>query len=64
MPWDEVMSKFKSGALKSGSSGATVRNPKQAIAIMESEKRKGESGKTEYQSGGVLSQAARRKKDG
>jgi len=39
MPWQEVMSKFKSGNLKSGS-GEKVKNRKQAIAIMISEKKK------------------------
>lgn len=49
MPWDKVMSKFKSGSLKSG--GKTpVHDRKQAIAIMLSEKRKAGEGKKEYQS--------------
>lgn len=49
MPYDEVMGKWKSGALKSGGSGKPVKSQKQAIAIMLSEKRKGESGeKPEY----------------
>ena len=43
MPFDEVMSKWKSGTLKSGGSGKTVTNRKQAIAIMLSEKRKSKS---------------------
>lgn len=48
MPWDQVMHKWKSGALHSGSStGKVVRNRKQAIAIMLSEKR---SSKPEYKS--------------
>jgi len=38
MPSSEVMPKFKAGTLKS-SSGQPVSNPKQAIAIMYSEKR-------------------------
>jgi hypothetical protein len=51
MPWDEVMHKWKSGELKSGGNGAPVKSQKQAIAIMLSEKRKGESGeKPEYRS--------------
>lgn len=42
MPWDQVMHKFKKGELHSGSkSGPKVKNRKQAIAIMLSEKRKG-----------------------
>lgn len=50
MPYNEVMSKYKSGQLHSGSkSGPVVRNRKQAIAIMLSEKRAAEGGKTEYQ---------------
>lgn len=49
MPWDEVMRKWKSGTLKSGGSGPPVRNRKQAVAIMLSEKRKADSGDSEYQ---------------
>jgi len=49
VPWNEVMSKFKAGGLHSGSkSGARVTNPKQAVAIMLSEKRAAEGGKDEY----------------
>lgn len=49
MPWDKVMSKFKSGKLHSGSkSGPAVKNRKQAIAIMLSEKKAAEGGKKEY----------------
>lgn len=48
MPWNEVMSKFKAGELKSGSSGAPVKSQAQAIAIMESEKRQARHGKSEY----------------
>ena len=40
MPWQEVMHKFKSGTLKSGKSDKPVKNRKQAIAIMLSEKKK------------------------
>lgn len=48
MPWDEVMHKFKGGNLHSGSkSGPKVKNRKQAIAIMLSEKK---SNKPEYAS--------------
>lgn len=51
MPFDEVMHKFKTGELHSGSkSGPTVKNRKQAIAIMLSEKRAAGEGKTEYKS--------------
>jgi hypothetical protein len=44
------MSKWKSGALKSGGSGKPVKSQKQAVAIMLSEKRAAEGGKSEYQS--------------
>lgn len=48
MPFDQVMGKFKAGKLKSGSKkGPKVTNPKQAVAIMLSEKRKA-GGKPEY----------------
>lgn len=50
MPWDEVMSKWKEGDLKSGGSGKTVKSQKQAVAIMLSEKRAAEHGKKEYKS--------------
>jgi len=52
MPWDAVMRKWKSGALKSGGSGKPVKSQKQAVAIMLSEKRKAKAGKREYQSRG------------
>lgn len=52
MPFDQVLHKFKAGSLKSGS-GGPVKDRKQAIAIMLSEKRKAESGKREYQSRGM-----------
>ena len=49
MPFIEVMGKFQRGRLHSGSaSGPKVTNRKQAIAIMLAEKRKAQSGKTEY----------------
>ena len=51
MPFDEVMGKFKRGALHSGSkSGPKVKNRQQAIAIMLSEKRAAAGSKTEYKS--------------
>lgn len=50
MPWDQVMHKWKAGALKSGGSGRPVTSQKQAIAIMLSEKRAAGEGKTEYKS--------------
>lgn len=46
MPYDEVMSKYKAGTLRSGG-GGKVKSRKQAIAIMLSEKR---STKPEYHS--------------
>jgi hypothetical protein len=58
MPYDEVMSKYKSGKLRS-SSGAKVTDQKQAVAIMESEKRAAGGGKQEYQPGAM--KLARRK---
>lgn len=49
MPWNEVMHKWGKGKLHSGSkSGPAVKNQKQAVAIMLSEKRKAEGGKAEY----------------
>ena len=49
MPYTEVMHKWKSGSLHSGSKrGPVVKSRKQAIAIMLSEKRAAESGKEEY----------------
>jgi hypothetical protein len=48
MPWNQVMSKFKAGALKSGGSGKRVSNPEQAVAIMLSEKTAAAHGKDEY----------------
>lgn len=49
MPWDKVMHKWGQGKLKS-SSGNPVKNQKQAVAIMLSEKRAAKGGKKEYQS--------------
>ncbi len=55
MPYNEVMPKFKAGKLHSGSkTGKKVTNPKQAVAIMLSEKRAAKGGKTEYQKGSSL----------
>ncbi len=48
MPWNQVMHKWKAGALESGGSGKPVKNQKQAVAIMLSEKRKADSGDEEY----------------
>lgn len=48
MPFNEVLPKFKAGALHSGSkSGPKVTNRKQAIAIMLSEKKESKT-KPEY----------------
>lgn len=49
MPFDQVMSKWKSGNLHSGSKSPKVGNQKQAVAIMLSEKRKAQGGNKEYQ---------------
>jgi hypothetical protein len=53
VPFTNVMPQFKSGTLHSGSkNGPKVTDRSQAVAIMLSEKRKGESGeKPEYASG-------------
>ena len=49
MPWNEVMHKWGQGTLHSGSkNGPPVKSQKQAVAIMESEKRAAEDGKAEY----------------
>ena len=61
MPWNKVMDKWKAGSLKSGGSGPPVRNQKQAVAIMLSEKRKADAGNTEYQSKGSMISARRKK---
>ncbi len=65
MPFDEVMHKFKHGMLHSGSkSGPPVKNRKQAIAIMMSEKRAAGKGKKEYKSkkGGVSTSPSKKLK--
>lgn len=49
MPWNQVMKKFGAGTLRSGSpSGPKVGNPKQALAIMLSEKAAAAGGTSEY----------------
>lgn len=48
MPYDQVMSKWKAGTLKSGGGGKPVKSQAQAVAIMLSEKRAAKAGKTEY----------------
>ena len=62
MPWDEVMHKFKHGGLHSGSkTGPEVKNRKQAVAIMLSEKRDAEGGNSEYKSRGKQALAGLKK---
>lgn len=57
MPSSEVMGKFKRGTLKSGSKhGKPVKNRKQAVAILMSEKRK------EGQHGGKYPEKRREKR--
>ncbi len=54
MPYNEVMPKFGKGQLHSGSkSGKVVTNPKQAVAIMYSEKGEAKKGKKEYALKGI-----------
>lgn len=54
MPFNEVMKKYKDNELHSGSStGPKVKNPKQAVAIMMSEKKKAMGGDKEYMSSGM-----------
>jgi hypothetical protein len=48
MPWDQVLHKWKTGKLYSGGNGKQVKNQKQAVAIMLSEKKAAEGGKSEY----------------
>ena len=48
MPWDEVLRKWKTGKLYSGGNGKQVKNQKQAVAIMLSEKKAAKGGKSEY----------------
>lgn len=63
MPYDEVMSKWKSGKLHSGSDkGPLVKSQPQAVAIMLSEKRKAGEGKKEYQSSKALDGLKKAKK--
>jgi hypothetical protein len=52
MPYDQVLHKFKTGKLHSGSKqGPLVQSRAQAIAIYLSEKRAAGKGKKEYQPG-------------
>ena len=52
MPSSNVMHEWKEGTLKSGGSGKPVKNRKQAIAIMLSEKRNEAEHGGQYVSGG------------
>jgi hypothetical protein len=62
MPYDQVLSKFKAGKLHSGSKqGPLVKSRPQAIAVMLSEKRAAEGGKTEYQPSGLSGMKPRKK---
>lgn len=58
MPWDQVMTKWKAGTLRSGGSGKPVKNQKQAVAIMMSEKKKAKTN-PEYRAVGPFRKAAR-----
>jgi hypothetical protein len=50
MPWNEVPAKWKAGKLHSGSKhGPVIKDQKQMVAVMLSEKRKAQGGKKEYQ---------------
>ena len=60
MPSSEVMGKFKSGRLRS-SSGDKVTNPKQAVAIMLSEKRNEQRHGGHYREGGMKSRHVRKR---
>ena len=63
MPFDKVMHKFKHGELHSGSKkGPKVKNRKQALAIMLSEKKKAMEGDAEYQPDSV--EPIKKKKSG
>lgn len=48
MPYTAVMHKWKTGKLYSGGNGKPVKNQRQAVAIMLSEKRKADAGDDEY----------------
>ena len=61
MPFTNVMPQFKAGTLKSGS-GQPVKNPKQAVAIMLSEKQKADEGDQEYQAPNLASAMKKKKK--
>jgi len=56
MPSSEVMHKWKAGKLRSGGTGPVVKNQRQALAIMLSERRK------EQANGGVYPERTRKPK--
>lgn len=63
MPYTEVMHKWKSGTLHSGSkSGPKVTSQRQAIAIMLSEKRAAAHGKSEYQAPNLVKAFKKKRK--
>ena len=58
MPWTEVPDKWKAETLHSGGTkGPKVKKQSQMVAIMLSEKRAAEGGKTEYKAKGALRRA-------
>ncbi len=62
MPSSEVMHKWKTGKLHSGSkSGPKVKSRKQAIAIMLSEKRTEDANGGHYPGKGLFSKVRKRK---
>ena len=61
MPSTAVMGKFKRGTLRSGS-GNKVTNPKQAVAIMYSERRAEKANGGKYPEGGILGRASKKRK--
>lgn len=60
MPSSAVMGKFKKGTLRSGS-GGKVTNPKQAVAIMYSERRTEKTNGGKYPEGGILGRGLKKK---
>ena len=63
MPFTNVMPQFSAGTLKSGS-GQKVTNPKQAVAIMLSEKQKAQQGNQEYQAPNLANALNKKRKKG
>lgn len=65
MPFTNVMPQWKSGTLHSGGpNGPIVKNQKQAVAILLSEKAKAAQGNTEYQAPNLMSALKKKKKAG